>query len=66
MENDRPLKLRILRAVPVLLVLGLLVHFLLPRLDTTLPTLIKVRLYLCRVGVHSISVEVCRFTLAVR
>src|SRR6267378_1683791 len=27
-------KLRILRAVPVLLVLGLLVHFLLPRLDT--------------------------------
>jgi uncharacterized protein (TIRG00374 family) len=34
MENDRPLKLRILRVVPVLLVLGLLVHFLLPRLDT--------------------------------
>jgi len=34
MENDRPLKLRILRAVPVLVVLGLLVHFLLPRLDT--------------------------------
>jgi glycosyltransferase 2 family protein len=33
-ENDRPLKLRVLRAVPVLLVLGLLVHFLLPRLDT--------------------------------
>jgi hypothetical protein len=29
-----PLKLRILRAVPVLLVLGLLVHFLLPGLDT--------------------------------
>jgi uncharacterized protein (TIRG00374 family) len=34
MENDRPLKLRILRAVPVLVVLGLLVHFLLPRVDT--------------------------------
>jgi len=32
--EDRPLKLRILRAVPVLVVLGLLVHFLLPRLDT--------------------------------
>ena len=32
--SERPLKLRILRAVPVLLVLGLLVHFLLPRLDT--------------------------------
>src|SRR5258706_15241230 len=32
--NGRPLKLRILQAVPVLLVLGLLVHFLLPRLDT--------------------------------
>jgi hypothetical protein len=32
--NGRPFKLRILRAVPVLLVLGLLVHFLLPRLDT--------------------------------
>jgi len=33
-DEPRPLKLRILRAVPVLLVLGLLVHFLLPRLDT--------------------------------
>src|SRR5438309_4040424 len=35
-ESDQspPLKFRILRAVPVLLVLGLLVHFLLPRLDT--------------------------------
>jgi uncharacterized protein (TIRG00374 family) len=35
-ETDQPppLKFRILRAVPVLLVLGLLVHFLLPRLDT--------------------------------
>jgi uncharacterized protein (TIRG00374 family) len=32
--GERPFKLRILRAVPVLLVLGLLVHFLLPRLDT--------------------------------
>jgi glycosyltransferase 2 family protein len=34
MDRDRPLKLRLLRAVPILLVLGLLVHFLLPRLDT--------------------------------
>src|SRR5438270_115385 len=35
-ESDQSpaLKFRILRAVPVLLVLGLLVHFLLPRLDT--------------------------------
>jgi uncharacterized protein (TIRG00374 family) len=33
-SESRPLKLRILRAVPILLVLGLLVHFLLPRLDT--------------------------------
>jgi glycosyltransferase 2 family protein len=33
-DDPRPLKLRILRAVPVLLVLGLLVHFLLPRIDT--------------------------------
>lgn len=33
-DESRPLKLRVLRAVPVLLVLGLLVHFLLPRLDT--------------------------------
>jgi uncharacterized protein (TIRG00374 family) len=32
--EDRPLKLRILHAVPILLILGLLVHFLLPRLDT--------------------------------
>jgi uncharacterized protein (TIRG00374 family) len=36
MQNGsaRPLKLRILRAVPILLVLGLLIHFLLPRIDT--------------------------------
>src|SRR5438270_7701459 len=33
-DESPPLKVRILRAVPVLLVLGLLVHFLLPRLDT--------------------------------
>jgi uncharacterized protein (TIRG00374 family) len=33
-DQSPPLKFRILRAVPVLLVLGLLVHFLLPRLDT--------------------------------
>src|SRR5882757_3851992 len=32
--EERPLKLRLLRAVPILVVLGLLVHFLLPRLDT--------------------------------
>ena len=36
LENDdsRPLKLRILRAVPTLIVLGLLVHLLLPRVGT--------------------------------
>jgi uncharacterized protein (TIRG00374 family) len=34
LPEPRPLRLRILRAVPILLVLGLLVHFLLPRLDT--------------------------------
>src|SRR3954470_22119836 len=33
-DQSPPLRFRILRAVPVLLVLGLLVHFLLPRLDT--------------------------------
>src|SRR4051795_8551338 len=35
-ESDQspPLHFRLLRAVPVLVVLGLLVHFLLPRLDT--------------------------------
>jgi uncharacterized protein (TIRG00374 family) len=33
-DQSPPLKFRILRAVPILLVLGLLVHFLLPRLDT--------------------------------
>lgn len=33
-SESPPLKFRVLRAVPILLVLGLLVHFLLPRLDT--------------------------------
>src|SRR3954447_15599810 len=35
-ESDQspPLHFRLLRAVPILVVLGLLVHFLLPRLDT--------------------------------
>jgi uncharacterized protein (TIRG00374 family) len=42
-SDPRPLKLRILRAVPVLLVLGLLVHFLLPRLDTIEDSLTTLR-----------------------
>jgi hypothetical protein len=33
-NDSRPLKLRILRAAPVVIILGLLVHLLLPRLDT--------------------------------
>jgi len=33
-SESPPLKFRILRAVPILIILGLLVHFLLPRLDT--------------------------------
>ena len=33
-SDSRPLKLRILRAAPVVIILGLLVHLLLPRLDT--------------------------------
>jgi uncharacterized protein (TIRG00374 family) len=37
------LKFRILRAVPILLVLGLLVHFLLPRLDTIEDSLATLR-----------------------
>src|SRR5258707_15340697 len=41
--NGHPLKLRILRAVPVILVLGLLVHFLLPRLDTIENSLMTLR-----------------------
>ncbi|HSY49976.1 MAG TPA: flippase-like domain-containing protein [Thermoanaerobaculia bacterium] len=42
-DETRPLKLRILRAVPVLLVLGLLVHSLLPRLDTIENSLLTLR-----------------------
>jgi uncharacterized protein (TIRG00374 family) len=44
-ESDQspPLKFRILRAVPVMLVLGLLVHFLLPRLDTIEDSLATLR-----------------------
>jgi hypothetical protein len=44
-ESDQspPLKFRILRAVPILLVLGLLVHFLLPRLDTIEDSLTTLR-----------------------
>jgi uncharacterized protein (TIRG00374 family) len=38
-----PLKFRILRAVPILIVLGLLVHFLLPRLDTIEDSLTTLR-----------------------
>jgi uncharacterized protein (TIRG00374 family) len=41
--SERPLKLRILRAVPVLLVLGLLVHFLLPRLDSIADSFATIR-----------------------
>ncbi|HEV7426581.1 MAG TPA: YbhN family protein [Thermoanaerobaculia bacterium] len=42
-DPSPPLKFRILRAVPVLLVLGLLVHFLLPRLDTIEDSLATLR-----------------------
>jgi uncharacterized protein (TIRG00374 family) len=42
-EQSPPLKFRILRAVPILLVLGLLVHFLLPRLDTIEDSLATLR-----------------------
>lgn len=43
-EGDpRPLKLRILRAAPIVLILGLLVHLLLPRLDTITNSLETVR-----------------------
>ena len=42
-SESPPLKFRILRAVPILLVLGLLVHFLLPRLDTIEDSLATVR-----------------------
>src|ERR1043166_2602138 len=33
-NDSKPLKLRILRAAPVVIILGLLGHLLLPRLDT--------------------------------
>jgi len=42
-DESPPLHFRILRAVPILLVLGLLVHFLLPRLDTIEDSLITLR-----------------------
>src|SRR4051812_27386259 len=42
-DESPPLRFRILRAVPVLLVLGLLVHFLLPRLDTIEDSLVTLR-----------------------
>jgi uncharacterized protein (TIRG00374 family) len=42
-DSSPPLKFRILRAVPILLVLGLLVHFLLPRLDTIEDSLATLR-----------------------
>lgn len=42
-SESPPLKFRILRAVPILLVLGLLVHFLLPRLDTIEDSLATLR-----------------------
>jgi uncharacterized protein (TIRG00374 family) len=42
-DESPPLKFRILRAVPVLIVLGLLVHFLLPRLDTIEDSLTTLR-----------------------
>jgi uncharacterized protein (TIRG00374 family) len=42
-EQSPPLKFRILRAVPILVILGLLVHFLLPRLDTIEDSLTTLR-----------------------
>ena len=42
-DDPRPLKLRILRVVPVVLILGLLVHLLLPRLDTITDSLETLR-----------------------
>jgi uncharacterized protein (TIRG00374 family) len=42
-DESPQLKFRILRAVPVLVVLGLLVHFLLPRLDTIEDSLATLR-----------------------
>lgn len=42
-REPKPVQLRILRAVPILVVLGLLVHFLLPRLDTVGDSLLTLR-----------------------
>ena len=42
-SDSRPLKLRILRAAPVVVILGLLVHLLLPRLDTIADSLETLR-----------------------
>jgi glycosyltransferase 2 family protein len=42
-NDSRPLKLRILRVVPVVLILGLLVHLLLPRLGTITDSLETLR-----------------------
>jgi uncharacterized protein (TIRG00374 family) len=42
-EESRPLKLRILRVAPIVLILGLLVHLLLPRLDTITDSLKTLR-----------------------
>jgi len=41
--DPRPLKLRILRAAPVVVILGLLIHLLLPRLDTITDSLETLR-----------------------
>jgi len=41
--EPRPVRLRLLRAIPILVVLGLLVHFLLPRLDTVADSLKTLR-----------------------
>jgi uncharacterized protein (TIRG00374 family) len=46
--DPRPLKLRVLRAAPMVVILGLLIHLLLPRLDTitdSLQTLRSMRLW---------------------
>jgi uncharacterized protein (TIRG00374 family) len=41
--EPRPLKLRILRATPIVVILGLLIHLLLPRLDTITDSLETLR-----------------------
>ncbi len=41
--EPRPLKLRILRAAPIVVILGLLIHLLLPRLDTITDSLQTLR-----------------------